>query len=111
MLRKIIALCLICILALPFLVYALGIQARSPGALFFRQPRVGKGGRVFLMWKLRTMVPRAEDELQRLIERDPAVAAEWASFGRLKNDPRIAGSLGRWAVGPANSVSTSCRSC
>jgi hypothetical protein len=32
----------------------------SPGPLFFRQARVGRSGRLFRMWKLRTMVPDAE---------------------------------------------------
>ena len=36
------------------------IKLESRGAVFYRQRRVGRGGRPFEMWKLRTMVPGAE---------------------------------------------------
>jgi lipopolysaccharide/colanic/teichoic acid biosynthesis glycosyltransferase len=97
MFRRVIAFLLLCLAVVPFLVFAGGIQLYSPGPLFFRQRRVGLNGRVFMMWKLRTMVPRAEEVLQRLVARDHAVAREWAAFGRLEKDPRIAGPFGRWA--------------
>jgi lipopolysaccharide/colanic/teichoic acid biosynthesis glycosyltransferase len=45
----------------PLLVLAaLLIKLESRGAVFYRQRRVGRGGRPFEMWKLRTMVPGAE---------------------------------------------------
>ena len=39
---------------------ALLIKLESRGPVFYRQRRVGLGGRPFELWKLRTMVPRAE---------------------------------------------------
>jgi lipopolysaccharide/colanic/teichoic acid biosynthesis glycosyltransferase len=49
------------VLASPFLgVAALAIRLESKGPVFYRQRRVGKDGRAFEMWKLRTMVPGAE---------------------------------------------------
>jgi lipopolysaccharide/colanic/teichoic acid biosynthesis glycosyltransferase len=39
---------------------ALAIRLESRGPVFYRQRRVGKGGRQFELWKLRTMVPGAE---------------------------------------------------
>lgn len=39
---------------------SLAIKLTSPGPVFFRQPRVGRGRRVFQMLKLRTMVQDAE---------------------------------------------------
>jgi lipopolysaccharide/colanic/teichoic acid biosynthesis glycosyltransferase len=41
-------------------VAALAIRLESPGAVFYRQRRVGRHGQPFEMWKLRTMVPGAE---------------------------------------------------
>jgi lipopolysaccharide/colanic/teichoic acid biosynthesis glycosyltransferase len=41
-------------------VAALAIRLESPGAVFYRQRRVGTHGQPFEMWKLRTMVPGAE---------------------------------------------------
>jgi exopolysaccharide biosynthesis polyprenyl glycosylphosphotransferase len=45
---------------LPFI--ALAIYIDSPGPIFYRQERVGKGGRTFRLIKLRTMVPDAEKQ-------------------------------------------------
>ncbi len=39
-----------------FVVIAAAIALDSPGPVFFRQERVGQGGRVFRMWKFRSMV-------------------------------------------------------
>jgi lipopolysaccharide/colanic/teichoic acid biosynthesis glycosyltransferase len=48
-------------LASPFLgAAALAIRLESKGPVFYRQRRVGKDGRPFELWKLRTMVPGAE---------------------------------------------------
>jgi lipopolysaccharide/colanic/teichoic acid biosynthesis glycosyltransferase len=42
-------------------VVALLVRLESPGPVIFRQPRVGKDGRIFMMLKLRTMRSRPED--------------------------------------------------
>lgn len=42
------------------LVLMVGIRLDSPGGALFRQVRVGKDGRLFEVFKLRTMVPEAE---------------------------------------------------
>jgi exopolysaccharide production protein ExoY len=75
----------------------LGIRAASPGPMFFRQPRVGRNGRVFRMWKLRTMVPDAEHRLGHVLANDDAMRREWQAYGRLSRDPRIAGPAARFA--------------
>jgi lipopolysaccharide/colanic/teichoic acid biosynthesis glycosyltransferase len=56
-------------------VAALGNAITSPGSLFYRQQRVGKGGETFDMLKFRTMRPGAED----------GVGAVWAG----EQDPRV----------------------
>ena len=42
------------------------LVARDGHAPFFRQARVGRGGRIFTLWKLRSMVPDAEARLAGL---------------------------------------------
>lgn len=64
---------------LPFV--ALANALTSPGALFFRQERVGYAGRTFILLKFRSMVPDAE-EVQ---------GAQWAR----KADARVT-PIGRW---------------
>lgn len=52
---------LLCLgVVLPFI--ALAIYLDSPGPIFYTQERVGRGGRVFGIYKLRTMVANAEEE-------------------------------------------------
>ena len=59
------------------------------GAPFYRQLRVGRGGRLYTMWKLRTMVINAETKLEAHLEADPEARSEWDSTQKLKADPRI----------------------
>ncbi|WP_226627398.1 sugar transferase [Alloyangia pacifica] len=69
---------------------------RSDGAAgFFGHKRVGKDGRAFRCWKIRTMVPDAEARLQALLSSDAEAAAEWARDHKLTNDPRIT-AIGRF---------------
>jgi exopolysaccharide biosynthesis polyprenyl glycosylphosphotransferase len=43
------------------LVVAMVIRLSSPGAVFFRQARLGEGGKIFEIVKFRTMIERAEE--------------------------------------------------
>jgi exopolysaccharide production protein ExoY len=73
----------------------LGLMIRGDGGpALYSQPRIGRGGRVFRCWKLRTMQVDADRRLADLIAADPLAHAEWTSRQKLKNDPRIT-RLGR----------------
>jgi len=61
-LDKIISICGLILLSLPFLIIALLIKLDSKGSVFFRQERVGKDGRLFRTWKFRTMVEGAVNQ-------------------------------------------------
>jgi lipopolysaccharide/colanic/teichoic acid biosynthesis glycosyltransferase len=56
---------------------------------FYSQKRLGRAGRVFRMWKLRSMVPDADAHLARHLAEDPAARREWAVKQKLSRDPRI----------------------
>ena len=56
---------------------------------FYGQYRVGRNGRTFRMWKLRTMIPNADQVLEDHLASDPAARAEWEKTQKLKRDPRI----------------------
>lgn len=56
---------------------------------FYRQKRIGQFGRVYNMWKLRSMVVDADKKLAAYLEKNPAAKSEWDSTQKLKSDPRI----------------------
>ena len=62
---------------------------RDGGAGFFGHARVGKDGKVFKCWKIRSMVPDAQERLEHLLATDPAARAEWERDRKLRNDPRV----------------------
>lgn len=79
---------LIIVLISPFLILiALSVRLSTPGAVLFRQKRVGLDGNRFNMLKFRSMVIDAE---QRLGEVQAAERSEGNSvMFKMKNDPRI----------------------
>lgn len=75
------------------LILALAVRLQG-GKPFYSQDRVGQGGRIFRLWKLRTMVPDADARLEAHLAATPAARAEWDHCQKLKDDPRIT-PLGR----------------
>ncbi len=59
------------------------------GHPFYTQMRVGRFGRSFRIYKLRTMVANSDEVLARLLREDPKARAEWNATQKLKNDPRV----------------------
>lgn len=81
------------LMAVPILLPLVGVLAllvaRDGGQPFYSQLRVGRQGRTFRMWKLRSMVADADLRMAEHLERHPAARAEWDSTQKLKDDPRI----------------------
>lgn len=81
------------LLAIPFILplivsMALAV-ARDGGSPFYSQLRVGKNGRIFRMWKMRTMVVDADARMAALLASDPMAKREWDETQKLRKDPRI----------------------
>lgn len=92
---RIIAAILI-LLILPWvIIISLIIKYNYPGPIFYKQLREGKGGKPFKIIKLRTMVSNSNILLEQMLKNDAELAASWAETGVIKNDPRIAGKLGK----------------
>ncbi len=66
------------------LLIALAIKLDSPGPVLFKQVRVGKGGREFVMYKFRSMHGGAEEEQERLRE----LSEVDGPIFKIRNDPR-----------------------
>jgi len=68
-----------------FLLIGILIKLDSPGSIVFKQKRVGKDGKIFTMYKFRTMVKDAErlkEKYRHLNEADGPVF-------KIRNDPRF----------------------
>ena len=79
------------VLMIPMLVIGMAIRLSSPGPAFYRQQRIGRGGRPFTMYKFRTMRVGGSDAQHReLIARelrgeDTSVNGSW----KIDHDPRV----------------------
>jgi len=79
------------------IIIALAIKLKSPkGTIFFTQQRLGKNGRFFRVLKFRTMIPNAEKVLEEWLEKDPKIKAEYYTYRKLQEDPRIIKGIGHF---------------
>lgn len=65
-------------------------------APLYGHERVGRHGRTFRCWKLRTMALDADERLSALLATSPSAAREWAATRKLWQDPRVLGRIGRF---------------
>jgi Undecaprenyl-phosphate galactose phosphotransferase WbaP len=68
---------------------ALLIKLSSPGPVFYSQPRVGLGGRIFRAWKFRSMAVNADELFEKCLATNPELRREWEETRKLKKDPRV----------------------
>ncbi len=81
------------VLLLPILVPVIAalwaVTRMDGGPGFFGHRRVGRNGKSFRCWKIRSMVTDAEAKLREHLAAHPEAAAEWERDQKLTNDPRI----------------------
>ena len=58
-------------------------------SIFYKQTRLGKHGKKIQIFKLRTMVPNAEEILQNWLNHNPEKREEYLRDRKIENDPRI----------------------
>lgn len=74
------------IISLPIiLLTAIPLKIESPGPLIFKQQRVGRNGRVFNIYKIRSMYVDAEERKKALMEQNKMDGHMF----KMDNDPRI----------------------
>ena len=73
------------VLLLVLLICAIAIKLDSPGPVMFHQPRTGRNGRRFGMFKLRTMVRNAEQLKAELAHLNVLPAPDF----KIPDDPRV----------------------
>lgn len=75
---------------------AVAVWIVDPGPVFYRQPREGRDGRTVRVLKLRTMYQDADARLEALLATDPDAKAEWLTYFKLRNDPRVLPYVGNF---------------
>lgn len=86
------------VLSTPVVVLAaIAIRLEDGGAPFFEQVRAGENGKPFRIYKLRTMVPGAEEKLDEVIHNNHLKGPVY----KIPNDPRVTRVgkfLRRWSI-------------
>ena len=62
---------------------------KDNGPIFYTQNRIGKNGKIFKMYKFRTMNVNADEELAKILQEDEEKREEYRKYKKLKDDPRI----------------------
>ena len=78
--------------AIPFVIVALLVLLESHGSPLYSQERIGKGGKPFRIYKMRTMVKDSHDVAKYFT---PEQLEIWEREYKVDNDPRIT-SVGRF---------------
>ena len=69
------------------------IFVKSPGPIFFAQMRIGKNGRIFKMYKFRSMYMDAEERKKELMKQNKI---KDGMMFKMDNDPRIIKGIGHF---------------
>ncbi|MBN2824258.1 MAG: sugar transferase [Campylobacterales bacterium] len=88
------------LLSLPFVIFvhivvSIAIKLDSKGAVLYKQKRVGKGGKLFEIYKYRSMYIDGDTLLEKYLETHPQEAKHYQIYHKYQNDPRIT-QVGRW---------------
>ncbi|MFS4438088.1 sugar transferase [Paracoccaceae bacterium GXU_MW_L88] len=82
-------------IVLPVVLLLAYLISRDGSGAFYSQSRVGRNGGSFRFWKLRSMIPDADEKLEELLASDPVARQEWEEKQKLNDDPRVT-RLGRF---------------
>ena len=62
---------------------------KDNGPIFYSQYRMGKNGKLFKMYKYRSMVVGADEKLKKYLEENKNARKEYKKYKKLKHDPRV----------------------
>ena len=72
-----------------FAAIAVIVRISSKGPVFYKHKRIGRHGRIFTMYKFRTMKVDADQMLLHYLLSNPAAHREWMLKQKLHDDPRL----------------------
>jgi len=77
------------LIPLTIIIWIANILVKDNGPVFFVQERIGKDGKLFKLYKYRSMVVNADDKLSKYLAENQEARREYKEYKKLKNDPRI----------------------
>ena len=80
---------IIFLIPLTAVVWLGNMLSKDNGPVFYVQKRIGKNGKLFRIYKYRTMIVGADKELRRYLKENQEEAEEYEKYKKLKKDPRI----------------------
>lgn len=80
---------LLIVFLIPMIIISIIITLTSWCNPIFTQCRVGRNGKLFKMYKFRTMHKDAEKILKEMLDKDEKLRSEWETYWKLKRDPRV----------------------
>ena len=80
---------IIALLPLTLIIYIANLICKDKGPVFYTQERYGKNGKIFKLYKYRSMVVGADEKLKEYLEENEEAKKEYKEYKKLKDDPRI----------------------
>lgn len=71
------------------LITIIAIKLDSKGKAIYTQDRIGLNGKLFKLYKFRSMVEDADKQLEEILAKDDVLTLEYRINKKFKNDPRI----------------------
>ncbi len=78
----------ILLIPMAVIIFFQNLKNGDKGPVFYSQYRIGKNGKLFKMYKFRTMVNNADKVLEAMLE-DKEIAKEYHKYRKFQNDPRL----------------------
>lgn len=70
-------------------IFIANIMLKNKGPIFYVQERIGKNGKIFKMYKFRSMVVGADEKLDKYLAENLEAFEEYKVYKKLKDDPRV----------------------
>ena len=80
---------IIALLPLTLIIYIANLICKDKGPVFYTQERYGKNGKIFKLYKYRSMVVGADEKLKEYLAENEEARREYKEYKKLKDDPRI----------------------
>ena len=80
---------IILLIPITIAIYLANLISKDKGPIFYTQERYGKDGKIFKMYKYRSMVVGADEKLEKYLAENEEARKEYQKYKKLKDDPRV----------------------